>query len=97
TNGSVHVDGFLSPNEVTPAYANFAEHFPTRDRFDADPDGRPRLVNGLAFKSMPFNGDAMNDNTFHDAVLDAVERMLGTTDIRLTQSLVRASYATDDT
>lgn len=97
TTGSVHVEGLLAPEEVQAAHANMAEHFPTRAEFDAHPDRRPRLANGLAFRVLPFTGDAMNANTFHPVVLDAVGRMIGTDDLRLTQSLVRASYATDDT
>jgi hypothetical protein len=97
TNGSVHVEGLLTPEEVKAAHVNMAEHFPAREEFDAHPDRRPRLTNGLAFRTLPFNGDTMNANTFHPAVLDAVERMIGTPDLRLAQSLVRASYATDDT
>jgi hypothetical protein len=97
-NGSVQVSGFLSPHEVAAAHADMNQHFPTREELDTDPDRRPGgLYHGMAFRSMPFAGDALHANTFHPGLLDAIERMLGTPDIRLTQSLLRASYATDDT
>ena len=95
-DGYVHVPGFLTPDEVAAAHESVLLDFPTREQYDADPS-RFRAVNGLVFKSLPFAGDAVNRAAFLPPVLDAVERMLGTTEIRLTQSLMRASYGGPDT
>lgn len=96
-NGSVHVPGFLTPEEVQAAWDGVREHFPDRSGFDAEPDKRPLLMKGLSFRSMPFRPDVLNAMAFHPDLIDAARRIIGDDDIRLTQSLVRASYATEDT
>ena len=95
-DGYVHVPGFLTPDEVAAGHEAVLQDFPTREQYDADP-GRVRTTNGLAFRSLPFSGDALNRAAFLPPVVDAVERMLGTSDVRLTQSLVRASYGGPET
>ena len=95
--GYVHVPGFLTEEEVAAAREEVELEFPTREQWDADPDARPQSYNGLVFKSLPFKGDALNRAAFHPGVIDAVSRMLGSPDILLTQSLMRASYGCPET
>jgi len=109
TDGYVVVERFLDAEEVGRALQEARAHFPTREEYDrskgevvgdlrCDSCGEPfRLQAGMAFNVLPYKGDTLNTLPFHPRVLAAVEQLLGTDDLRLTQSLLRATYCGLDT
>jgi hypothetical protein len=110
TDGYVAVEGFLSAEEATAAREDARALFPTREEYarlraEAGDSGSTigfggvsvRTRDGLAFASLPFPGDSLSTVAFHPRVVAAAEQLLGTADLRLTQSLARATYCGPDT
>jgi hypothetical protein len=51
----------------------------------------------MMFQSLPFAGPTLNTIGFHPRIVAAAEQLLGTDDLRLTQSLLRATYGGSET
>jgi ectoine hydroxylase-related dioxygenase (phytanoyl-CoA dioxygenase family) len=93
-HGYVIVDSFLSHEELRQARANMERYVPTWEEFCAAPERYPRIrSSGMVKAEFPFVGTALNDVTTHHDVTDAVERLLGTRQLHLTQSIFWAKFA----
>ena len=69
------------------------EHFPTCDELLAEPDAdRSAKLAKAAF--FPYAGPALNRAATHPTLIDAVERFLGTADVRIGDSVLQAKYGT---
>ena len=91
-HGYVLVPNYLNEVQIDQALANVYLHFPTDGEYRA----APRRYSDLpqpAQTELPFAGDVLNDLAVHPDIVDFAERVIGTTDLRLTQSILWAKYA----
>ena len=94
-DGYVVIAPFLDDDELLRARAGLDRHFPDWPTYAARTEGyQPRFTtNGLLVAEFPYREQALNEISMHPALVATVRRLLGTADIRLTQSLVVAKYA----
>ncbi len=92
-HGYVVVENFLTPDELAAARENYYEHFPTWDEYAAKPMRYKHLVGPLALLEAPFNGLAINLLAVSEGIVGVAERLIGTTDLHLCQSIIWAKYA----
>lgn len=94
-HGFVIVPNFLSPAELSAAYDNLLRYFPTPDELTAAPERYGWIFDDPEHLQVefPFAGDALNDVSTHPEIIAFVERLLGTPDVRLSQSAIWAKYA----
>jgi hypothetical protein len=94
-DGYVVVAPFLVEDELRLALDAVYRHFPEWEAYAARPEGYQHMFsNGLTVLEFPYAEPVLNRITLHPAVLMAVRDLLGTEDIRLTQSMVLGKYAT---
>jgi Phytanoyl-CoA dioxygenase (PhyH) len=93
-DGYVVVAPFLDDDELHVARAALHGHFPDWDMYAARThEYQQRFTNGLLVVEFPYHEPVLNQTTMHPELVAAVRRLLGTEDIRLTQSLAVAKYA----
>ena len=89
------VPKFLTMNELTAARANVFRYVPTPEELDATPERYAEIFDDPEHlqTEFPFAGDALNDVTTHPEIIGFVSRLLGTENVRLSQSAIWAKYA----
>jgi ectoine hydroxylase-related dioxygenase (phytanoyl-CoA dioxygenase family) len=93
-HGYALVDDFLTGDEIEAAKANFARYVPSWQEFAAGPDRYPQIRSSSMTKAeFPFVDSALNEITTHPEIVSAVERLLGTPEIYLMQSIFWVKYA----
>ena len=94
-HGHVLVPGFLSKGEVAQAMENVARYFPDAGELAARPERYPFVHEDPEHLQIefPFAGNVLNDVTTRPEVIKLVEKLLGTTEIRLSQAALWAKYA----
>jgi hypothetical protein len=90
-DGHVVVSDLLSAGEVAACRRELRDHFPTCDELLADP-GRFAKLRKAAF--FPYAGPTLNRASTHPALIDLVERVLGTDDVRIGDAVLQATYGT---
>jgi hypothetical protein len=88
--GYVVVEGFLTADELEACRAELHRLFPTREQYFANPDRYRALPR---FATFPFTGPTLNHVATHPELISFVERLLGTTELELGESLVQAKYS----
>src|SRR5262245_11361921 len=94
-HGHVVVPGFLTPDELSAARRNFSQYFPSYDELIATPQRYGPIFEDPEHQQVefPFAGDDLNDISTHPELISFVERLLGTSDILLSQAAIWAKYA----
>ena len=93
-DGYVVVSPFLDEDELELALAAVYRHLPDWEAYSARPEEyRQQLSNGRMILQFPYPEPVLNRITMHPTVLTAVRHLLGTEDIRLTQSMAWCKYA----
>jgi hypothetical protein len=94
-DGYVVVAPFLDDDELRLARAALDRQFPDWETCTSRIDEyRPQFTsNGLLVAEFPFTEQVLNRITLHPELVAVVRGLVGTDDIRLTQSLVVAKYA----
>ncbi|WP_329431163.1 phytanoyl-CoA dioxygenase family protein (plasmid) [Streptosporangium sp. NBC_01495] len=87
--GYVLVDDFLSPRELAACQAEVGRYFPSCEEFLADPQRHASLEKVISF---PFAGEALNEVTTHPEIMNFLERLYGTADLRLGESALQVKY-----
>lgn len=90
-DGYVLVRDLLTPEEVAACRQELREHFPTFDELLAEPERYAKLSKAAFF---PYAGPTLNRVTVHPALIDLVERVVGTDDVRIGDSVLQAKYGT---
>jgi ectoine hydroxylase-related dioxygenase (phytanoyl-CoA dioxygenase family) len=88
-DGFVLVHDLLDADEVAACRREVREHFPTFDELLADPDRYATLGRAAFF---PYRGPTLNAVSTHPALIDLVERIVGTEDLRIGDSVLQAKY-----
>src|SRR5690242_6537677 len=93
-HGFVIVPDFLGSEELSAAQGNFLRYFPTAEELEAAPERYGELLEepDAGQREFPFAGDALNDMSTHPEIIAVVEKLLGTTDVLLSQSAIWAKY-----
>ena len=89
--GHVVVADLLSAGEVAACRQELREHFPTCDELLADPERFAELRRAAFF---PYAGPTLNRASTHPTLIDLVERVLGTDDLRIGDAVLQAKYGT---
>jgi hypothetical protein len=94
-DGFVVVQNFLAPAELSAARQNMLRYVPTAEELAATPERYSFVFDDPEHlqTEFPFAGDALNDVTTHPELIHFVRRVLGTDDVRLSQSAIWAKYA----
>ena len=89
------VPNFLTPAELSAARENMLRYVPTAEELEATPERYSWIHDDPEHlqTEFPFAGDALNDVSTHPEIISFVERLLGTTDVLLSQSAIWAKYA----
>ncbi len=93
--GFVLVSGFLSADELRAARANMLRYYPSPEELAATPERYGGILEEPESlqTEFPFAGDALNNVSTHPDLIAFVERMLGTSDVLLSQAAIWAKYA----
>jgi hypothetical protein len=85
----------MAPDEVADARDCLWRHYPRPEEYHADPERFAHLARSqfAGLRLFPFAGWALNRLAFHPDLVDAAERFLGTTDLRLYKVELWAKYA----
>jgi ectoine hydroxylase-related dioxygenase (phytanoyl-CoA dioxygenase family) len=112
TDGYVVVEGFLEPSVVAAVVeAAQANHVPSREEYDRlRSEGAPAstvcdscrqerpITAGMAWNNTPpYAAAVLNDLPFLPQSIVVAEQLLGTPELRLTQSILRATYGGPET
>lgn len=89
-HGYVVVPELLTPAELAAIQANVRRYFPTDEEYRAAPERYPKVG---GWRELPFVGDALNDLATHPELVSFAERVIGTTEILLTQAILWGKYA----
>jgi hypothetical protein len=94
-HGFVIVPEFLSGEELEAGREGFARYFPSADELDETPERYGFIHEDPEHLQVefPFADENLNQLATHPALINFVEKALGTTDIRLTQNAIWAKYA----
>ena len=94
-HGYAVVPGFLSAEELTAPRANLLRYYPTPEELAATPERYGWVFDDPEHLQIefPFAGDALNHVSTHPDLIDAVERLLGTPEVLLSQAAIWAKYA----
>lgn len=92
TDGYVLVPDFLQKEELERCRQEVLRYFPTGEEMSAQPERFTTLRKSAGF---PFAGPTLNHVATHPDIIDFVERVLGTPDIRLGDSILQAKYGPD--
>ncbi len=89
------VEGFLNADELAEAQAALWLHFPRPDEYFEDPEPHAHLVETQFTGNHrgPWSAWALNRLAFHPDLLDAAERFLGSSDLRLYKTELWAKYS----
>jgi len=90
-DGYVLVPDLLSAEQLQACRQELSQHFPTCEQLLADPDGYAKAARTAFF---PYAGPILNEVSAHPALIDLVERLLGTEDIRMGDCVLQAKYGT---
>jgi hypothetical protein len=93
--GFALVPDFLSREEVDAARADMLRYYPTPQELATTPHRYGSILEDPEHLQIefPFDADVINFNSTHPDIIDAVERLLGTREILLSQSAIWAKYA----
>jgi ectoine hydroxylase-related dioxygenase (phytanoyl-CoA dioxygenase family) len=94
-HGYAIVPGFLNAEELAAARKNFSQYFPTADELSATPQRYGSIFEDPEHQQVefPFASDTLNDISTHPELIGFVERVLGTSDVLLSQAAIWAKYA----
>ena len=94
-HGYVLVPDFLSAAEVRAARSDLWRYFPTPAELARTPHRYESIREDPEHLQVefPFDADTINYNSVHPEIIDAVEQLLGTRQILLSQSAIWAKYA----
>lgn len=94
-HGYVIVPSFLTPAELSSARENMLRYYPTAQEFEAAPERYSWIHDEAEHlqNEFPFAADALNDVSTHPEILSFVERVIGTSDVLLSQAAIWAKYA----
>ena len=94
-HGYVVVPHFLTADELTAARADVLKYFPSAEELARTPHRYGAIFDDPEHLQIefPFAADALNYNSTHPELIAFVERLLGTTDVLLSQSAIWAKYA----
>jgi ectoine hydroxylase-related dioxygenase (phytanoyl-CoA dioxygenase family) len=94
-HGYVIVPGFLLRDELVAARQNFRQYFPTFEELVDTPHRYGSIYEDPEHQQVefPFAGDVLNDISTHAELIAFVERVLGTSDLQLSQAAIWAKYA----
>jgi ectoine hydroxylase-related dioxygenase (phytanoyl-CoA dioxygenase family) len=88
-DGYVLVPDLLSAGQLRACRQELSQHFPTCEQLLADPDRYAKAPRAAFF---PYAGSTLNEVSTHPALIDLVERLLGTEDIRMGDCVLQAKY-----
>lgn len=93
--GFAVIPGFLNSKEIKNALTGVSRYFPSVDELEATPERYGFIYDDPDNLQVefPFASDELNDLATHVRLIRAVEELLGTADIRLSQSAIWAKYA----
>lgn len=94
-HGYAIVPDFLSREEVNAARSDVLRYFPSPQELELTPHRYGAIFEDPENLQVefPFDADVINHNSVHPDLIDAVERLLGTRQILLSQSAIWAKYA----
>src|SRR5687767_574902 len=94
-HGFVVVPGFLTPDELAVARADFLRYFPSDEELRATPQRYGAIFEDPEHLQVefPFAAAALNDVSTHAELITFVERLLGTHNVLLSQAAIWAKYA----
>lgn len=88
-DGYAVVSDLLDRDELAACRRELREHFPSFDELVGEPARRERLSRAAFF---PYAGPTLNQAATHSALIDLVERILGTEDLRIGDCVLQAKY-----
>jgi ectoine hydroxylase-related dioxygenase (phytanoyl-CoA dioxygenase family) len=88
-DGYVLVRNLLAADEVAACEQEIQHYFPTCEQLLAEPDRYAKVPKAAFF---PYNGPTLNQVSTHPALIDLVEQVVGTDDIRMGDSVLQAKY-----
>src|SRR5688500_6520719 len=94
-HGYVVIPKFLAPVELRKGREGMSRYFPSVDELDATPERYGFIYDDPENLQVefPFADDGLNVIATHPEVIAFVQSLLGTDDVRLSQSAVWAKYA----
>ena len=94
-HGYVVIPGFLTRDELDAGRAGMLRYFPTADELTATPQRYGSVYDDPEHLQVefPFADDALNDVSTHAELIGFVERVLGTSEVALSQAAIWAKYA----
>lgn len=94
-HGYVVIPRFLTPAELRKGRAGMSRYFPSADELEATPERYGFIYDDPENLQVefPFADDGLNDIATHPELIAFVQKVLGTDDIRLSQSAIWAKYA----
>ncbi|MFE6844707.1 phytanoyl-CoA dioxygenase family protein [Streptomyces sp. NPDC057686] len=91
SRGHALVPGFVTGEALARAQAAIDTYFPDPEASGSTPEEVNALKHAVPF---PFTSNDLNRHALDTRVIDVVEELLGTTDLRLTSSFIQAKYGT---
>ncbi len=93
--GFALVEGFLEAEQLAAAQQALWLHYPTPDDYFSDPERHAHLAatQFAGVEEFPYRSWDLNRLAFHPALVDAVERLLGTAELHLYKVELWAKYA----
>jgi hypothetical protein len=94
-HGYALIEGFLTPEQISAAYQQMLTYFPSAEELAATPQRYGGIVEDPEHLQVefPFDDGILNDISTHPQLIATVEKLLGTSDILLSQSAIWAKYA----
>ena len=94
-HGFTLVEGFLRPDELRAAQDALWLHYPKPEEYFADPQQHARFASTqfAGVEEFPYRSWDLNRLAFHPDLVDAAERLLGTTELHLYKVELWAKYA----
>lgn len=91
TKGYTLVPDFLTGEALTEAVAAIETYFPDPESGDGTAEDVAARKHAVPF---PFTSNALNRHPLDPRVINVVEELLGTTDLRMTSAFIQAKYGT---
>jgi hypothetical protein len=94
-HGFTVVPDFLTPDELAAARGNLLRYYPTPEELQATPERYGGLIEEAESlqNEFPFAGEALNHISTHPQLIAGIEKILGTSDVLLSQAAIWAKYA----